>query len=1141
MLKKVLVPSHSSTERDDAAQCIRTVFPTIEAMEIPHPYGLTADNPEPHKKKFNEAISSTIMHILSHIKVKTIYNSAAELKGPNLATLLENYVSVINSAEFSNLSLNLRASYFVVAKNSIQSAIKQLQKEYHDYMEGEMEGKPPVEQGDIESLKQFHTGIVENVLLQNKCEFLETTLFAIHKQKYFKLAQKLGSELLMWALPVVSEDSVDFEKRKRYMIEFQNYIIELEGNNIKGGHLQIFLIRNERRSKEMCERLVKDIYYAQTCTTGVSLEQLKQDYYKKAVGPTKDEVFYTFSSNIPGPPHHVKLLSATDTTLTIQWEAPITNPQATLFYEVKFYQEGKDANQTNAIQLYKTKTLQLNHLHPKTKYAVKICGSNTDYAGEFCKPVMFQTKTGKPDKPEKLSIAPTSDTQGELTVELLPISKQNGSPVTNIIVFRRIGGPHEWKKVLNAPIKGEQEGQITLKVDITCTKEEKRLYFLVQFKNEAGLSEPSKVELDIKDILPGVPEIVELICKLREIHLKWSKPSNSWAIKSYCIQYRKTEEDTAWSNKNEDSKKQATTISKLYPKTKYSICLCAANTRGKYIAFCSKEAETAADRPNKPQIVGSIDVVSAAKGTISILKPTPIEENGSKVTNAVLERYTQPGHDAKWEKDTEILITSTLDESVTISIEFDIINITEKNVLWYRVRTRNEVGLSEPSKSVKLNMKDIIPGVPKITRLDRRPREIRVMFSQPTNFWAVETYCIEYTTIGIHNTQTKWETVTMHRDHIKGFVIRHLEELTLGELSPRTRYLIHIYARNAKGIHDGYCSKEIETPADRPNKPQIIGSVKVISATKGVINILKPTPGEENGSRVCYFLLERKIGRNWEKDKTVEATFWEEPSDTIPIEVDLLNYTEEVASLEVLYRVQMHNEAGSSAPSTTIKLFPDQIIPAKPENLKATKVTGNSIAISWQKPNINPGLVEVYYLYFGKKGKPNWHINATTTLAAEIENLQPRTVYQFTVEAYNGKIASKKSDVLLVETLPTAPPKPITPMVIPQGKRFLLKFYLPAISESGSRVEHILVYHFDQNGEKYGDPTQLEISSSARQSFNEKSKYELTIEINTSKTFWITIALKNIVGESEESEISGVYSKDVTPGNPYNVGKKLMS
>ena len=1306
--------------------------------------------------------------------MKTGYNSK-ELYGPMLADLLENYVSVINSSE--SPVLNLRVSFFTVAENAIQSVITKLQKEYYHYMDKQLMGKLPIEQGDIEALKQFHTEIIDDtIIVQNKCEFTETTLFAIHKQKYFKLAQKLGSELLEWISPVTSEDN---DKCKKFLTEFQDYIIEFEGNNIKGGHLQRFLEKNERKSKEMCEKLTEAIYFAQAAN--VSLKQLQHEYYVQAIGPAKVEVFNNFTSNIPGPPQHVNLLSATGTTLEIQWKAPIMNPHAAQDYQINFYQEGENVDQVSLITVQGTKTFKpKNKLQPKTNYFIKIRGRNfRKYAGEFCEPVMFQTKAGKPDKATKPSITPISDTQGELKVEMLPISKQNGSLVTSIIVNRK-SELHRWKEILTSPVKGEQQDQITLLVDIRCTKDDKRLYFQVQFKNEAGLSEPSIIVFDIKDMIPGVPEITDLVCKPRQIEVKWNRPSNSWAVKSYLIYYRMTRGDSAsteWEKIKvpEDHGKQdlAKTLPKLSPKTKYSIRLCAMNANKQYTAYCTKDAETKAGIPNKPQKVESLRVISATKGALSFQKPTLDDGNGSPVNCVVLEKYTG----RKWENDKEFPIAPIHEHSNTIDIEVDLVNVTGKmSTLSYRLRTQNEVGLSEPSKVFKLDIKDMMPSVPEITVLDCKPKEIQVTWNQPINSWVVKSYCIEYSRIGEDNTQGTWEAKTVNVDHrqesnrvltctlrelfpktkysiricakstkdkctayclrdaetradkpttpqieksfkvisatkgkisivkptlddgngsiincvvlerktnakwekdkeipmtpiqedskvfdievdlinfteeissvvyrvrtknevglsdpsavveldieevipgvpeitqvvcnpkeiqlkwnrpilnpmaVKSYHIEyrkdnaqsdweetktvvenhreHDRKFTLNRLSPKTRYSIRLCARNANHRHIDFYSKDVETPADKPSKPQIAEQIRVISETKGMINILKPTSDEENGSKVFRFRLERNIGRKWEKDKEVPVTSAQEYSDTIPLEVDLLNYTEdtiplevdllnytedtiplevdllnyteEVASLEVQYRVRMENKVGLSEPSTVMKLLPDQIIPAKPENLRETEVTGNSIAVSWQKPDINPGLVNKYHVCFKEKSKDTWNVTETNTLKAEIENLKPKTKYQFTVQAYTGKMASKKSDVLLKETLPTVPPIPETPVVIPQGKEFLLKFYLPPISESGCKVTHAYVYHFDRNREKYRDPTKFKISSDTEQSCNEKTEYERTMEINTCKTFWITITLWNTVGQSKESMFSGVAMEDVTPGKPDNLKCKLI-
>ena len=1028
--EEVLVPSqNSSSTESDVAHCISAVFPTIESLEIPHPHdGLTANKPEAGNKYFTPAINDAITHILSKINVKTSCNSK-ELNGKMLASLLEKYVSVINSAE--SPVLNLRASYFTVAENAIQSVIKQLQKEYLDYMEGQLQGKLPIEQGDIEALKQFHTEVIDDIIVQNKREFRETTLFAIHKQKYFKLAQKLGSELLKWISPVISEDS---DKCKKFLTEFQDNIIEFEGNNIKRGHLQKFLEENERKSKEMCEKLIEDIYFAQAAN--VSLEQLQHEYYTQAIGPAKVKVFNNFASKIPGPPQHVMLLSVTDTTLEIQWKAPIMNSHAAQDYQIIFFQEGENANQVSLITLQGTKTFKpKNKLQPMTTYFIKIRGINRKYVGEFCEPVMFQTKAGKPDKATKLSIAPISDTQGELKVEMLPISKQNGSLVTSIIVNRK-SELHGWKKILTSPVKGEQQDQITLLVDIRCTKDDKQLYFQVQFENEAGLSEPSTTELDIKDMIPGVPEITDLVCKPRQIEVRWNRPSNSWAVKSYLIYYRMTRGDSAsteWEKIKvpEDHGKQdlAKILPKLSPKTKYSIRLCAMNAKKQYTAYCTKDAETKAGIPNKPQKVEPIKIISATKGVLSFPKPTLDDGNGSKVNCVVLEKFSE----RKWEKDKEFPITPIQESSNTIDIEVDLVNVTGKfSTVLYRVRTQNEVGLSEESKVVKLDIKNMIPGVPEITGLDCKPREIQVMWIKPINSWVVKSYCIEYNRIGEDNTRATWEAKTVNVDHRQES--DRVLKCTLYELLPKTKYSIRICAKSTKDKCTAYCLRDAETRADKPTMPQIGISFKVISATKGKISIVKPTLDDGNGSIINCVVLERKTNAKWEKDKEIPMTPIQEDSKVFDIEVDLINFTEEISS--VVYRVRTKNEVGLSDPSAVVELDIEEVIPGVPENTKV-ECKPKEIQLKWSRPVLNPRAVKSYHIEYRMKKEDNaqsgWEEAKTVTVVEDhkehdrtftLNRLSPKTKYSIRICARNASHRFINFYSEDVETLADKPSKP---------------------------------------------------------------------------------------------------------------------
>ena len=117
---------------------------------------------------------------------------------------------------------------------------------------------------------------------------------------------------------------------------------------------------------------------------------------------------------------------------------------------------------------------------------------------------------------------------------MLPESKENGSYVTHIHVSRHsdISSNWETQRVPVDPAKGEHQ---FLTVQTHCKNNEKTLWFQIQFKNEAGLSEPSKsVQLNIEDTIPGKPENIKCISKAREILLTWDPPiTNPGSVISY--------------------------------------------------------------------------------------------------------------------------------------------------------------------------------------------------------------------------------------------------------------------------------------------------------------------------------------------------------------------------------------------------------------------------------------------------------------------------------------------------------------------------------------------------------------------------------------------------------------------------------
>ena len=958
--KKILVTTNTGNEppsnRDRVVGTILTMFPKIECRQITNP-GPGITNPAKQiDSDFRVHLNSSIQYILTNIKPKQSFSGTNPLTGQMLASLLEQYVHVIN--EPGGVP-NLEASFQSAIEATLQHKIIELQQAYMSQMDKRVQKKLPMEEGDTEVLESSHSCLMDESLA-GKLEAgnilgEQTNLFQVHLAVYSDLLKSLTSEVHRWIpiLEVEQEASNNAVHRQQYFLQFQEKIVKIENSKITGGIIGEYVKKNKDVSKEVCTERFEYLYGKQRQHHMISLEKLRADYYsdKQVKGPAKDDVFKTWFSHIPGPPHSLCIQSSTDRTLTLSWKKPVINPEVATSYQVYVCSESDSpihpTTRNNSLEAV------IQNLKPMTKYEIKVQGINNiknNTEGEISDAVTAKTKAGKPDKPEKPSIRIETAMKGSLFVDMLPESKQNGSPVTHIIVtqdtilYSNITETKSFFFSVN-PSQGDHQ---CIPVNIKCGKNERALCFKVQFKNEAGQSEVAKSDrLYQEDMIPGKPGNVQKdlqSLKPREITVNWDSPKiNPAAVDTYHVEFWEKpavvqKKSPQPNTKQTDSGHRSMVIQGLTPKTKYIIQVCAKNREHKTSDFSSQiEVETPIDVPNKPRII-SIKVTSPSKAVISFYKQSPAEENGSPVYAVNIQRFTK------------------------------------KECIWNYLQYQSEHPLA----------------------------------------------CIQ------------------------------------------------------------------------------------------------------GSSEVCEYPL------------SVSQT----NPDIYEININLASLTEEVT---VSYRIKTINKKGASEPSQQVDLHPNMVIPGKIQSLEANEITCNSIKLCWKKPIMNPIAAKFYEIKYKNVKDSNWLLrerdsqrdSTSDCISTKISNLKPCTVYEFVVRSQNGNITSPEC-LMKVKTHPSVPPTPRTPLLFPNGDKFTLKTFLPAIEESGREVENILVSYFDVRGTKISNkPEDFQINlMSVQEQIDGTRIYEQLLEIDIDQADWISICLKNEVGPSKESEMVGVTTGDVTPGEP---------
>ncbi len=454
---------------------------------------------------------------------------------------------------------------------------------------------PPIEEGNIEALKQTHSIRLEESLNGNILKILEDpiervkkidTIFGVHERVYTNLLREFTIELHRLIPEAADTDKIlqeDEQTRKRRLVEkFEKIIIKTDQTNVLGGHISRFTQLNAEKSKSTGEEIFEKIYkhQLQAQTGAPTREMLEAKYYREAVGPAKDKLFQDLISQVPGPPQNVTMNLETQ---MLSWEKPLVNADAV---DCCYFVEWQSRSDTKREKVH-TNQLTLKMLKPKTNYFIKVQGFN-DHKNRFGEysTVFIRTRARKPGKPNMPYLSPQTEKTAKLTITMLSAGEQNGSPVMNIIISRRSDKNYHWESQ-PFPVDSSQGEFQTLLIHVSCKDNEEILYFRYQFENEAGVSEPSDTaQLEIVDMIPGKPENIRTTTSARQIQMTWDPPiNNPGAVNSYLIQYwEKGDDQELFPSKSEKTVRhdeRSLQLTSISPYTEYIIRVYAKNEKNK--------------------------------------------------------------------------------------------------------------------------------------------------------------------------------------------------------------------------------------------------------------------------------------------------------------------------------------------------------------------------------------------------------------------------------------------------------------------------------------------------------------------------------------------------------------------------------
>ena len=1090
-------------------RAIMTLFPSLECHTLPPP-SYDAEFPE-DDHRFLTKIISLFNHILQKITPKQGYNEGAHPNGSILAALAQQYTDNLNE----NKPPNLEWSWQSATEQYLTEFAQKLEDEYERDMNKAISSQLPMEEGTIEILSDVE--ILES----------EPTLLSIHRSCFEKKLKKLEEQVdhLMPFVPTQCSTANAVQDKKRKICNtYKARIIVIKEHNVVGGRLLTFLKDNQHSSESLCMRKFDQIQASLRHCDKFSIQSLKHEYDKQAIGPAKKKVFEQKRKLIPDPPTDIKC-NPTHNTLALTWNEPLVNSGIIQAYKVQLLQSSKHRGYicSDGPKL----SVEVPDLIPNTQYAVRICSMSEPYRSEYSPCIDVQTTAGVPTKPSKPEVYSESTGKVKVCVCTLAKEHQNGSLVNKVII--QCEENSNWSTSTEVPIKASNDVKPVVTLvslpSISHDSEIKTLYFRVAMENGAGRSDFSEVAtLPVNELHPYTTDLVirdeEVFPRYVILHLAPPKfyPSS---VTHFSIRMKEAKSNQ-WKTVTPRYEQSEYIVEKLKPAATYMFQVACCNT--KHNGAWSKECKitTKADKPNPPK-KPEININAGGKCVLTIPGISKDDDNGSSINKVTIE-YDENDCDC-WivqeiraemkEKPLRMPLTPICSSS------------SRDTILYYRVRFVNNEGASNPSEVVQLHVTDLFPNEPEnIEVVDVTSNQIKLEWHLPSvNPASVTHFAIMYKKSGgKFKPEEKLDQPYYYAS----------------KLLPGTEYVFAISCRNEK--HSGeWCNFPIKTmpgPPDPPEKPRLYKAPDLDkNRIEYYVTFKKLSSENENGSPVSRILVESS--NDAESAKWVPQHHPVSRQDEV-IKVPIGPYVKRSDVKFFYYRACFENEAGRSEYSDILHISVMDLCPPAPENFHVAQTFARRVRLEWNRPTYNPHSVMHYKVMMADnyRNRNQWINPVTVTDQFQIyDNLLPAQSYRFRAASCNSEFPAggEWCEEVLVTTKADKPSRPCKPDVRSEldekGKIrcLLMVTMLSEEQENGSPVEKIIIESKRREVSRYDIKEYIACRSNV---------VELLIRPpNATETFTIQyrVRMKNQAGSSEPSDVRELESAQMIPGPPKNL------
>ncbi|KAM6921521.1 receptor-type tyrosine-protein phosphatase F-like isoform 1-T1 [Xenentodon cancila] len=347
---------------------------------------------------------------------------------------------------------------------------------------------------------------------------------------------------------------------------------------------------------------------------------------------------------------------------------------------------------------------------------------------------------------------------------------------------------------------------------------------------------------------------------------------------------------------------------------------------------------------------------------------------------------------------------------------------------------------------------------------------------------------------------------------------------SIGGLGPFSEYEFRVMAVNSVGRGPPCSTVDTRTSEQVPSSPPLHVQASMLSSSTMLVQWEPPEEpnGQIQGYRVYYSAEPEDPLPLWQIHNTDNSQFTTISGLTADITYSL--------------RVLAFTSVGDGPPSDVLQIKTRQGVPAQPSSFEAEAELDTRVMLSWLWP-VQDAIISFELLYWEANTPADKHrVTFAAAGSYAVDGLKPDTLYVFSLAARSSMglgAFTQPAEARTAQSMPAAPPRQVEAEVL--NSTAVKMTWKPPLSvkQHGQVQGYRLLCSRLENGQPYGQPVYLDISTPEAQE-------AIITGLLPETTYSVVLAAYTGKGDGARSKAKVVTTTGAVPGKPTMMISTMM-